>query len=132
MYTLKVSGHHVKSGDEVQALVKEKMDRLQRINHQITSINVILNSEKHETSQLIAEARVHIPGHEIFATAKTDKQLANALDLLVNKLEKQLVKHKSRHPSGRVHQLNANDIESHSEKETQAEFDVLIEREVIN
>ncbi len=132
MYTLNISGHHVKSGDEIQELVKEKMDHLQRINNQITTINVILNSEKHSTNEVIAEASVHIPGHDLFATARTDKQLSSALDMLVSKLEKQLMKHKSRHPSGRVHHMNAQDVESSTEKEYQAEFNELVEREVIN
>ncbi|WP_191600223.1 ribosome hibernation-promoting factor, HPF/YfiA family [Marinomonas algicola] len=132
MYTLNISGHHVKSDDETQALVKEKMDHLQRINNQITTINVILNSEKHATNEVIAEASVHIPGHDLFATAKTDKQLSTALDMLVSKLEKQLVKHKARHPTGRVHHVNAKDVESPVEKEYQAEFNELVEREVIN
>jgi putative sigma-54 modulation protein len=131
MYKLNVSGHHLKSGDEIQSLVKEKMDNLQRVNQQITTINVTLNSEKHATHEVIAEAKVHIPGHELFATAKSDKQLSTALDMLVNKLEKQLVKHKARHPSGRVHHMTAEDVESQSEKENQAEFNELVEREVI-
>ncbi len=70
MYTLNISGHHVQSGLEIQELTKEKMDHLSRVNSQITVINVILNSEKHETNELIVEANVHIPGHDLFATAK--------------------------------------------------------------
>ena len=131
MYTLHISGHHVKSGDEIQDLVKEKMDQLQRLNNQITTINVILNAEKHDTDTLIVEASVHIPGHDLFATAKTDKQLSTALDMLVAKLEKQLIKYKVRHSSGRVHRINAQDVESITEKEYQAEFNELVEREVI-
>ncbi|GAB3483672.1 ribosome hibernation-promoting factor, HPF/YfiA family [Marinomonas epiphytica] len=130
MYTLNISGHHVQSGEEVQALVKERMDRLARINNQITSIKVILNTEKHGIHELIVEASVHIPGHELFATVKTDKQLKPAVDLLVGKLEKQLVKYKAKH-TGRQHHLNASDVESASERQQQEEFDELVEREVI-
>ena len=54
MYTLNISGHHVTSGQEVQSLVKDKMDSLSKINHQITTIKVILNSEKHETNKLFS------------------------------------------------------------------------------
>lgn len=131
MYTLNVSGHHVQSGAEVQDLIKEKMDRLSRINQQITAVNVILNSEKHEKNQLIVEATVHIPGHDLFATAKTDKQLAVALDLLTSKLEKQLIKHKSKHTSGKIHKISAKDFETLAEQEKQAEFNALVDRNVI-
>jgi putative sigma-54 modulation protein len=130
MYTLNISGHHVQSGEEVQELVKERMDRLTRLNDQITSIKVILNTEKHEIHELIVEASVHIPGHDLFATVKTDKQLKPAVDLLVGKLEKQLVKHKVKH-TGRQHQINAQDVESSVEREEQAEFNELVEREVL-
>ncbi|MGB3599866.1 ribosome hibernation-promoting factor, HPF/YfiA family [Marinomonas sp.] len=130
MYTLNISGHHVQSGEEVQELVKERMDRLTRLNDQITSIKVILNTEKHEIHELIVEASVHIPGHDLFATVKTDKQLKPAVDLLVGKLEKQLVKHKAKH-TGRQHQINAQDVESNVEREEQAEFNELVEREVL-
>lgn len=130
MYTLNISGHHVQSGEEVQELVKERMDRLTRINDQITSIKVILNTEKHEIHELIVEASVHIPGHDLFATVRTDKQLKPAVDLLVGKLEKQLVKYKAKH-TGRQHQINAQDVESSVEREEQAEFNELVEREVL-
>jgi len=132
MYTLNISGHHVQSGLEIQDLIKEKMDHLSRINSQITVINVILNSEKHETNQLIAEANVHIPGHDLFATAKTDKQLSAALDMLVSKLEKQLLKHKPKPGSGKAHKANSQDLETLSEKESQAEFNELADRNVID
>lgn len=131
MYTLNISGHHVTSGPEVQSLVKEKMDSLSKINHQITTIKVILNSEKHETNKLIVEASVHIPGHDLFATVKTDKQISPALDMLVAKLEKQLTKYKARHSVGKVHKSNAKDHESLFEREYQAEFNELVEREVL-
>ena len=131
MYTLNISGHHVTSGQEVQALVKDKMDNLSRINQQITTIKVILNSEKHETNKLIVEASVHIPGHDLFATVKTDKQISPALDMLVSKLEKQLIKYKARHSIGKVHKDNANDHESNFEREFQAEYNELVEREVL-
>ena len=131
MYTLNISGHHVQSGIEIQDLIKEKMDHLSRVNQQITVINVILNSEKHEKNHLIVEANVHIPGHDIFATATTDKQLSTALDMLISKLEKQLIKHKSRHGVGKAHKANSQDLETLSEKERQAEFNELSDRNAL-
>ncbi|MDB4838072.1 ribosome-associated translation inhibitor RaiA [Marinomonas sp.] len=132
MYTLNISGHHVQSSDEVREVVKDKMDHLARVTDQITTINVILNTEKHEVHELIVEASIHIPGHDLFATVKTDKQLKPALDLLVGKLEKQLIKHKSKSKTAaRQHHLNAQDMETPVERQLQDEFDQLVEREVI-
>lgn len=132
MYTLNISGHHVQSGEEVQHVVREKMDRLSRINDHITSIKVILNTEKHDIHELIVEASVHIPGHDLFATVKTEKQLKPALEILVGKLEKQLIKHKAKHSGRQQHHISAKDVESSGEREQQAEFDELVEREVIS
>ncbi len=51
--------------------------------------------------------------------------------MLVSKLEKQLLKHKSRHGSGKAHKTNAKDVETLLEKESQAEFNELVDRNVI-
>ncbi|ADZ91513.1 ribosome hibernation-promoting factor, HPF/YfiA family [Marinomonas mediterranea] len=130
MYKLNISGHHVQSGEEVQTAVKEKLDHLARINSHITTINVILNTEKHKAHELIVEASVHIPNHDLFATVKTDKQLAPALDMLVAKLEKQLLKYKAKH-EGRKHHPDSRDLESDREREEQDEFNELAERSVL-
>ncbi|TDP00003.1 ribosome hibernation-promoting factor, HPF/YfiA family [Marinomonas balearica] len=130
MYKLNISGHHVHSGEEVQQTVKEKLDHLVRVNNHITTINVILNAEKHKAHELIVEASVHIPNHDLFATVKTDKQLKPALDMLVAKLEKQLLKFKSKH-EGRKHHPDSRDVESNLEREKQDEFNELAERSVL-
>ncbi|MFD1383856.1 ribosome hibernation-promoting factor, HPF/YfiA family [Rhodanobacter aciditrophus] len=131
MYTLDISGHHVHTTEEVQAIIKEGMDYLAEINSHITSIKVIVNSENHHNkSELIVEARVHIPGHDLFATVTTDKQLSLAVDMLAEKLEKQLLKHKSKH-EGRKHHPDARDVESVEEREEQEEFNELERRDAI-
>lgn len=131
MYTLDISGHHVHTSEEVQSTIKERMDHLAEINSHITSMKVIVNSENHGgKSELIVEARVHIPGHDLFATVTTDKQLSTAVDMLVDKLEKQLMKHKAKH-DGRKHHADARDVESPEEREEQEEFNELERRDVI-
>ncbi|MCO4784751.1 ribosome hibernation-promoting factor, HPF/YfiA family [Marinomonas atlantica] len=131
MYTLDISGHHVHTTEEVQQTIKEGMDQLVEINGNITSIKVIVNSESHQNkSELIIEARVHIPGHDLFASVTTDKQLSAAVDALVEKLEKQLLKHKSKH-EGRKHHPDARDVETNEEREEQEEFNELERRDVV-
>ncbi|SBT18873.1 ribosome hibernation promoting factor HPF [Marinomonas gallaica] len=131
MYTLDISGHHVHTTEEVQQTIKEGMDQLADINSNITSIKVIVNSESHQNkSELIIEARVHIPGHDLFASVTTDKQLSAAVDALVEKLEKQLLKHKAKH-EGRKHHPDARDVETNEEREEQEEFNELERRDVV-
>ncbi|TPE55697.1 ribosome-associated translation inhibitor RaiA [Maribrevibacterium harenarium] len=131
MYTLDISGHHVHTTEEVQQIIKDGMDHLADINSHITSIKVIVNSETHHNkSELILEAKVHIPGHDLFASVTTDKQLSTAVDMVAEKLEKQLLKHKSKH-EGRKHHPDAHDVESDDEREQQDEFNELADRGAI-
>ena len=90
---LNISGHHVEVTDSLNDYVHEKFARLERHTDYINTIQVILSVEK-----LIqkAEATVRITGAEIFATSESDDMYA-ALDSLVDKLDRQLLKHKERH-----------------------------------
>jgi putative sigma-54 modulation protein len=86
------SGH---SGEVTQTLrdfVTKKFQRLQKHADNITSIHVFFNINK---LLQIAEATVHIPGFELFASAESE-DMYKAVDLLVDKLIRQIDKHKKR------------------------------------
>ena len=55
-------------------------------------MHVVLNIEKHIHQ---AEATAHVPGAELFAIAEADDMYA-AIDLLSDKLDRQLLKHKEK------------------------------------
>jgi putative sigma-54 modulation protein len=59
---------------------------------QVTSSHVILSVEK---LQQKAEVTLHVKGKDIFADA-TDADLYAAIDLVADKLDRQVVKHKER------------------------------------
>ena len=59
---------------------------------QVTSSHVILSVEK---LQQKAEVTLHVKGKDIFADA-TDGDLYAAIDLVADKLDRQVVKHKER------------------------------------
>ncbi len=90
---LNISGHHVEVTQSLSGYVNEKFARLERHADYINTIQVILSVEK-----LIqkAEATVRITGAEIFATSDSEDMYA-AIDSLVDKLDRQLLKHKERH-----------------------------------
>ena len=98
---LSVSGHHIEVTDALRSYVDTKFERLERHYDHITNVHVVLGVEKlvHK-----AEATVHISGAEIFADAGADDLYA-AIDALVDKLDRQVVKHKEklveRHHRGR-------------------------------
>mgnify|MGYP006295876215 FL=1 len=89
---LNISGHHVDVTDPLREYVESKFERLQRHHSHITTMEVTLVVEKQVQK---AEANVHISGADIFAAAESDDMYA-AIDALVDKLDRQLIKHKEK------------------------------------
>ncbi len=89
---LNVSGHHVEVTDPLREYVESKFERLQRHFDQITNTDVTLIVEKLVQK---AEATVHVSGADIFANAESEDMYA-AIDLLADKLDRQLIKHKEK------------------------------------
>ena len=87
-----VSGHHVEITEAMQNYVESKMERLERHFDQVTTANVILSVEKMRQK---AEATIHITGNDVFANAE-DENMYAAIDALVDKLDRQLKKHKEK------------------------------------
>jgi len=90
---INVSGHHVDVTDALREYVESKFERLQRHFDQITNTDVTLIVEKLVQK---AEAKVHVSGADIFAVSESDDMYA-AIDSLVDKLDRQLIKHKEKH-----------------------------------
>lgn len=89
---LTISGHHIDLTDAMQDYVENKMERLERHFDQVTKINVILSVEKMRQK---AEATIHITGNDVFANAE-DENMYAAIDALVDKLDRQIKKHKEK------------------------------------
>jgi putative sigma-54 modulation protein len=89
---LSITGHHIDVTDALRDYVTSKFERLTRHYDHITNVHVVLSVEK-----LIqkAEATVHTSGAELFADA-TDDVLYAAIDALIDKLDRQIVKHKEK------------------------------------
>lgn len=88
-----ISGHHVEVTDALREYVEGKFERLQRHYSQISKSEVTLIVEKLVQK---AEATVHIAGKDLFAAADSEDMYA-AIDSLVDKLDRQLIKHKEKH-----------------------------------
>ena len=87
-----VSGHHLDITDALKSYVDTKLERLERHFDQITNVNVILKVEKQRQK---AEATIRISGGEVFAEAEAEDLYA-AIDLLADKLDRQLIKRKEK------------------------------------
>jgi putative sigma-54 modulation protein len=89
---LNVSGHHVEVTDSLRGYVESKIDRLERHFDLVSDVHCILSVEKLRHK---AEAKVNVSGGTIFAET-TDEDMYAAIDGLVDKLDRQVRKHKEK------------------------------------
>lgn len=87
-----ITGHHVEVTDSMRNYVTEKMARIKRHFDQVMQINVILQVEKLAQK---AEATVSVNGATLFAE-DTQEDMYAAIDALVDKLDRQITKHKEK------------------------------------
>jgi len=87
-----LTGHHVEITTALNDYLREKITRIERHFESVTSINCILTVEKLRHK---AEAKVNVSGGTIFAEAVEGDMYA-AIDGLIDKLDRQIVKHKEK------------------------------------
>lgn len=92
-----LTGHHVDITEAMRAYVDEKIARLERHFDHVTNVHVILSVEKLNKK---AEATVHVAGADVFADA-THEDMYAAIDALVDKLDRQVIRHKEKLKSHR-------------------------------
>jgi len=90
---IEITGHHIDVTEAMRSHVLEKFSRLEKHFDKLLEVHVILSVEK--LSQT-AEATVHINGANLFAE-DTQADLYTAIDNLVDKLDRQVLKHKEKH-----------------------------------
>jgi putative sigma-54 modulation protein len=89
---INITGHNIDLTDSMQDYVHSKFNKLERFFDHINNVQVILRVEK---LQQIAEATLHINQGEIHATSDNENMYA-AIDGLIDKLVRQLNKHKEK------------------------------------
>jgi len=99
---INVSGHHVDVTDSLRNYVETKLDRLERHYDRITDMQVVLSVEKQRQK---AESTIRISGGEVHAQAES-ADLYAAIDMLADKLDRQLIKQKEKHKDHKQHQSN--------------------------
>ena len=94
-----VSGHQVEITDPLHEYAAEKIGRVHKHFDHVTNTNVVLHVEK---TRHMAEATIHARGATLHATA-TGTDLYSAIDLLADKLDRQVVRHKEKTGSHHRH-----------------------------
>ncbi len=89
---INLTGHHVDVTDSMKNYVESKFERIERHFDNVTGIHVILSVEKDRQK---AEATVNVNKGKLFAEAQHEDMYA-AIDSLLDKLDRQVKKHKEK------------------------------------
>lgn len=94
---LTISGHHLEVTPALRNYVTAKLDRITRHFDRVVDVRVLLSVEKQKEKQQRqrAECNVHVRGNDMFAES-SHADLYAAVDDLVDKLDRQVVRHKDR------------------------------------
>ncbi|MFM1989882.1 MAG: ribosomal subunit interface protein [Pseudomonadota bacterium] len=89
---LSISGHHLEVTPALREYVTAKLDRIRRHFDQVIDVSVFLSVDKLVQK---AEVSLHVRGKDLFAEA-SDADLYAAIDALVDKLDRQVLKYKDK------------------------------------
>jgi putative sigma-54 modulation protein len=93
---LHISGHHVDLTDGLRNYVAEKFQKIERHFEKVIDVHVILSVEKLEQT---AEATMQVNGAKLHAE-ETQGDLYAAIDGLIDKLDRQVLRHKEKTQTG--------------------------------
>ncbi len=89
---ISIDGRHVDVSVAMQEYIESKMARIERHFEQVVNVHVVLGVEKQRHK---AEATIHVTGNKIHAGSEHEDMYA-AIDLLLDKLDRQIKKHKEK------------------------------------
>ena len=94
---LTISGHHLEVTPALRGYVIQKLDRVMRHFDQVVDVRVLLSvaKQKEKEGRQRAECNIHVKGSDLFAESAS-QDLYAAVDDLVDKLDRQVVRHKDR------------------------------------
>jgi len=94
---LTISGHHLEVTPALHNYVTTKLDRITRHFDQVVDVKVLLIVEKikEKERRQRAECNIHVKGSDMFAKS-SHADLYAAVDDLVDKLDRQVARHKTR------------------------------------
>jgi putative sigma-54 modulation protein len=97
LMNLTISGHHLEVTPALREYVLTKLDRVTRHFDQVVDVNVLLTVEKlkEKERRQRAEVTLHVKGKDIFVE-QSHEDLYAAIDQLMDKLDRQVCRHKDR------------------------------------
>jgi len=94
---LTISGHHLEVTPALRSYVTSKLDRITRHFDQVVDVKVLLSLEnqKEKDKRQRAECNIRVKGNDLFAES-AHEDLYAAVDDLMDKLDRQVVRHKGK------------------------------------
>jgi putative sigma-54 modulation protein len=94
---LTISGHHLEVTPALRSYVTSKLERVTRHFDQLVDVKVLLTVEKRKEKEKRqrAECNIHVKGSDLFAES-SHSDLYAAVDELIDKMDRQVVRHKDR------------------------------------
>lgn len=89
---LNVTGHHIDITPALRGYVEKKLERIERHFEQVIDVHCVLSVEKLRQK---AEATLRVSGNAIYADS-TEENMYAAIDLLTDKLDRCVKKHKEK------------------------------------
>jgi len=89
---LQLTGRHLEITPAIREYTTGKFGKIKRHFDNVIDVKIILSVEKLKQK---AEATVHISGKDVFVECENEN-LYTAIDSLVNKLDRQVLKHKEK------------------------------------
>ena len=89
---LQLTGRHLEITPAIRDYVNEKFGKIKRHFDHVIDMNIILSVDKLKQK---AEATIHVSGKNLFVECDDDNLYA-AIDTLVDKLDRQVMKHKEK------------------------------------
>lgn len=90
---IRVTARHVEITDEVRSYIDEKVGKLERFYDRIQEVEVILD---HESEQFTAGMVARTDRKHTFVASETGPDTFALIDLVTEKLERQLKRHKEK------------------------------------
>jgi len=90
---LHITGHHIHVTPAIRDYLSSKMERVNKHFDHVIDANVILSVAKLRQK---VEATLHVRGRDIFCES-TDADMYAAIDALIDKLDRTIIKHKEKH-----------------------------------
>lgn len=89
---LNLTGHHLEITPALRDYVTAKLERVTGHFDHVIDVKITLSVEK---LQQKVEATLHVPGNDLHAEC-ADENMYSAIDLLADKLDRQVLKHKEK------------------------------------